>query len=330
MADSLENQYDNDKFIDYYKILDIDIEANTDVIKNSYIKLAKKYHPDQINGNSEMFQLVSKAYEVLSNKENRKEYDLYYLKKSFNDLKEDNFFTLKDNYNDFIIENDKKKLTVEEIDKLYDEVFKDKVLAKDKTLDVSETTKRLNDISLERETLEIEENDETLKNFIQEHNDVNVNDIYDYIKSTNAGTSSHEIVQQTLGTIDTLPGYLDSGYSSFINENDTMGSSYFSELDNGMQIKNPKNDINKIDMNNFNDWRQTRKQDGKLNSEDIDMFLSRRKQEEEKLLSEVETNLIQNVKKRGVVETFLKTKTNILEEDIKKVESTNNIKIRNK
>ena len=109
---SLENQYDNDKFIDFYKVLDIDIEAPNDQIKTSYIKLAKKYHPDQANGNSEMFQLVSKAYEVLINKDARKEYDLYYLKKSFNELKEDTFF---DEYRvpqdviDLILEMDMKE-----------------------------------------------------------------------------------------------------------------------------------------------------------------------------------------------------------------------------
>ena len=144
---SLENQYDNDKFIDFYKVLDIDIEAPNDQIKTSYIKLAKRYHPDQANGNSEMFQLISKAYEVLINKDARKEYDLYYLKKSFNELKEDTFFGMKDNFNDFVHTSEKKKLTPNEISKLYDDVFKDKEQIKDKALELSETNKRLNDIN---------------------------------------------------------------------------------------------------------------------------------------------------------------------------------------
>ena len=62
MADSLENQYDNDKFIDYYKALNVDTEAPIEDIKKKYIVLDKKYHPDQKTGNTEMFQIVSKAY----------------------------------------------------------------------------------------------------------------------------------------------------------------------------------------------------------------------------------------------------------------------------
>ena len=78
MTSYLENQYDDDNFIDYYKILDVDIEASNNDIKTSYIKKAKKYHPDQENGDTNMFQLITKAYETLINKDNRIEYDLYY------------------------------------------------------------------------------------------------------------------------------------------------------------------------------------------------------------------------------------------------------------
>ena len=33
--------------MDYYKILDVDINSSTDQIKKHYYKLAKKYHPDK-------------------------------------------------------------------------------------------------------------------------------------------------------------------------------------------------------------------------------------------------------------------------------------------
>jgi DnaJ-class molecular chaperone len=46
MSDLLENQYDNDKFIDFYRVLGIDTEASIIEIKNSYLALAKQYHPD--------------------------------------------------------------------------------------------------------------------------------------------------------------------------------------------------------------------------------------------------------------------------------------------
>ncbi len=155
MADSLENQYDNDKFVDYYKILDVEMDAEADEIKKKYIEFAKKYHPDQKNGNSEMFQLVSKAYEILTNKETRKEYDLYFLKKSYNELQEDSFFSMKDQFIDFVTVNEKKKMTKEELDKLYDDVFKDRENYLEKKLDINETTKRMNDINFEREAIDI-------------------------------------------------------------------------------------------------------------------------------------------------------------------------------
>jgi DnaJ-class molecular chaperone len=163
MADSLENQYDNDKFIDYYNILDIDTEATNEEIKRNYIELAKKYHPDQKTGNTAMFQMVSKAYEVLSNKETRKEYDLYFLKKSFNEIEEETFLSLRDEFNQFIAVNDKKKLSKEEIDNLYEDVFKDRENFLDTKLNSEETIKKINDINFEREAINIDTNDEILK-----------------------------------------------------------------------------------------------------------------------------------------------------------------------
>ena len=303
MADSLENQYDNEKFIDYYKILDIDIEAKNDQIKTSYIKLAKKYHPDQINGNSEMFQLVSKAYEILISKSARKEYDLYYLKKSFNELSSDNFFSMKDNFNSFVHSTEKKKLSKEELNKLYDDVFSDKENYKEKTMEIPDTTKRLNDITLERETLSIEESDESLQNFLNLNPSLSVNEVFDYLKSSNDITnteSNGQITEIKLGTLDTI---LDKNYSPFIDEdssgNNYMSSSYFTQLDNNNGfIPNPKEQVEKLSVNNINDWKYKRKLDSRLNSNDIELYLSKRKQEEEQLLNDVETNLITNIKKR--------------------------------
>ena len=329
MADSLENQYDNDKFIDYYKILDVDMEATVDEIKKNYIDLAKKFHPDQKNGNSEMFQLVSKAYEVLSNKETRKEYDLYFLNKSFSELQEDSFFSMKDQFSDFIMTNDKKKLSKEELDKLYDDVFKDREEFLEKKLDTVETTKRINDINFERDVIDIETTDEQLKSILENNPDLEVGEVLQFIKDTNKNTNT-EIINKEFGTLDTLPGYFNTNYSSFLDEGENMPSSFFTMLDNnsmssGEQIKN-------FNLQNFNDWKNNRKPDSKLGSNDIDLYLARRKQEEQELLEEVETSLISNVKRRVDVETFLKPKdkstNHINEDDIVTVEKINNVKKR--
>lgn len=66
---------------DYYKILDIDKKANDDTIKKAYRRLAMKWHPDKNPENQEQaetkFKEISAAYEVLSDKKRRKEYDQF-------------------------------------------------------------------------------------------------------------------------------------------------------------------------------------------------------------------------------------------------------------
>lgn len=65
---------------DYYEILNISKDASQNEIKSSYRKLAKKYHPD-LNPNDKeaehKFKEINTAYEVLSNPEKRKKYDMF-------------------------------------------------------------------------------------------------------------------------------------------------------------------------------------------------------------------------------------------------------------
>ncbi|MCC3290021.1 MULTISPECIES: DnaJ C-terminal domain-containing protein [unclassified Arthrobacter] len=63
---------------DFYKILGVPKDASDADIKKAYRKLARKYHPDQNQGdaNSErMFKDLSEAYSVLSDAEERQQYD---------------------------------------------------------------------------------------------------------------------------------------------------------------------------------------------------------------------------------------------------------------
>lgn len=63
---------------DYYKILNVSMDANNDEIKKAFRNLAKKYHPDRNPDDKDSlrkFQEVNEAYEVLSKEESRKKYD---------------------------------------------------------------------------------------------------------------------------------------------------------------------------------------------------------------------------------------------------------------
>lgn len=62
---------------DYYKILGVSPDASDDEIKKAYRKLAHKYHPDKPGGDEQKFKEINEAYQVLSNKEKRAQYDKF-------------------------------------------------------------------------------------------------------------------------------------------------------------------------------------------------------------------------------------------------------------
>ena len=61
--------------MDYYKILGISKDASQEEVSKAFHRLAKKYHPDRPGGNSDLFKQINEAYQVLSNKEKRTQYD---------------------------------------------------------------------------------------------------------------------------------------------------------------------------------------------------------------------------------------------------------------
>lgn len=84
----------------YYDILEVNKNASPEIIEKAYKTLVKKYHPDLQDNNlkaeyEEKIKLINEAFEVLSNSEKRKNYDL--------NLKQTEFSV--EDYNNLINEN---------------------------------------------------------------------------------------------------------------------------------------------------------------------------------------------------------------------------------
>ena len=64
--------------MNYYEVLQVEIDATEAEVKSAYRRLARKYHPD-VNGNNEesiiKFKQITEAYETLCDKKKRKNYD---------------------------------------------------------------------------------------------------------------------------------------------------------------------------------------------------------------------------------------------------------------
>lgn len=141
---------------DLYKLLDIDKNATTEEIKKKYKKLAFIYHPDKNidnNNSKDMFQKITNAYEILTNYNKRKIYDLSGANYSFDDQtfkkfmfldKNTQLFTtifniLNPNFNKYNNDNDNNKnfticvlkLTLEELYNGFKKIFNYKRKIKD-------------------------------------------------------------------------------------------------------------------------------------------------------------------------------------------------------
>ena len=88
----------------YYAILEVNKNASPEIIEKAYKTLVKKYHPDLQDNNlkaeyEEKIKLINEAFEILSDSEKRKNYDL--------NLKQTEFSV--EDYNNLINENLKLK-----------------------------------------------------------------------------------------------------------------------------------------------------------------------------------------------------------------------------
>lgn len=63
--------------VDLYKALGVDRKCTNVEIKKAYKRLVVKYHPDR-GGDSEIFEIISNAYNILVNDDTRQQYDELY------------------------------------------------------------------------------------------------------------------------------------------------------------------------------------------------------------------------------------------------------------
>jgi len=61
---------------DYYQILGVSRGASSEEIKKAFYKLAHQHHPDK-GGEEKKFKEINEAYQILSNKEKRDQYDKF-------------------------------------------------------------------------------------------------------------------------------------------------------------------------------------------------------------------------------------------------------------
>jgi len=70
--------YNDNALPNYYLVLGLTNDSSEYEIKNQYRKLAKQYHPDRNkNSSEEKMAQINKAYEILSDKKLKVEYDKF-------------------------------------------------------------------------------------------------------------------------------------------------------------------------------------------------------------------------------------------------------------
>jgi curved DNA-binding protein CbpA len=69
----------DNEFIDFYELMQISPNAEPETVQRVYRMLAARYHPDNPHtGDTNKFVRLNEAYEILSNRDGRKAYDIEY------------------------------------------------------------------------------------------------------------------------------------------------------------------------------------------------------------------------------------------------------------
>jgi len=110
--------------VNLYDVLKLSSDCSQADIKRSYRKLAKKYHPDRKkDGDRELFELITEAYNMLSNPQTRADYDKIY--NDFMGTQHHHHATLKEEFENYELsrKTDVTHLSKEESKKMFKKEF---------------------------------------------------------------------------------------------------------------------------------------------------------------------------------------------------------------
>lgn len=231
--------------VNYYEVLGVTQNASTSEIKKAYNNLVKIYYPDKNTGNTEMFELIVKAYKKLSDKKKREEYDMS-LKKC------DDFINLKSNF--------KKDLKVNN-NYINNTVMEKPII--DSAIPMDEFKNRLLDYDIIRNQDDIENTPNNI------FNDKYENEVFNSVFESNYSKLNNKIIKiKDLGYFQN-----DESYSSIEHNDNSKLNDYFNNLNevdisniNISTVKNRNiNEYKKIPSSELNDKFNSIKKDRKLN-----------------------------------------------------------------
>ena len=237
--------------MDLYEILEISQNSTFSEIKNAHRKLVLKYHPDKKTGDSDKFQNITKAYDILSDDELRTKYDNMYLalKNKIRDFNE-----LKSSYKNHLIENNLSNEELEKQNHIFqfkeknDELDREYGYNKDDIISLSE-----NDIKQKLESLQNERDNICIQSpkIFNNFNQIDFNKVFDQqdkLSQTQSGLThsclDNTLVNTDVVSINSLITYAGLNQSGLYNNDDINN---YATLENSFNIT----DISAIDLKNL-------------------------------------------------------------------------------
>jgi curved DNA-binding protein CbpA len=252
--------------VNFYEVLGVESNASMKEIKKQYSKLIIKYHPDKIKHHSDkikdkfesnLFELIQKAYETIGNDEKRQEYDFFL--KNIQSVKSSDWYSLKTNYDKYKELDEIKPKNKNSVQIEFDKVFKDFDLkhgiernkSNDKVdkFDKEEITNRLDDLVLQREQDEIEFSQNKIFKEDQNFDVAKFNAAYDIYKTTN----DKQIIKHANVMAYNFDGGNNSNFNdlnvydkTFNEDNDFEGNNLYSNIHVGKTNRLDKDKVKNI------------------------------------------------------------------------------------